>query len=507
MQTQSIAPDSWLVLIPVLLPLFGAALLLMLRGGNRLQLPVAVLVVLGVLAADLALVLRLMPGADGVLPAPIGMTMGNWLPPFGISFTVDLMGAGFASVAALVSAAVLLVAERTLSPRARRDGFHSLALLLLAGVSGAFLTGDLFNLYVWFEVMLVASFGLFALGREPVQLDGTVKYGFANFIATSIFLVALGLVYALTGTLNMVDLIAAAGRADSGPMLAIAALLLLAFGMKAAAFPVNAWLPASYHTPSPAISALLAALLTKVGIYALLRVALLFPAAFETLRPLIGGLALATLLLGALGAIAETGLRRALGFLLIGGIGASLSGLALGGAAGLHGAIAYALNSMLTMGALYLVAGEIEARTGTGDVTAMGGLGTRAPLLSVLTLVLLLSAAGVPPFLGFWPKLVLVEAGLRLWMATANPLALALWVGLLANAFLALVAVSRLYAFIFWRRGPEAGAGPGAAGLPVALMALAVCIFALGLWPEPLLGLARAAADGLTATSYGRAMP
>ncbi len=138
-------------------------------------------------------------------------------------------------------------------------------------MSGAFLTGDLFNLYVWFELMLIASFGLMVLGGRKIQLDATVKYGFLNFLATSFFLVALGLLYGTLGTLNMADVVGAATRADPAVMASIAALLLLAFGVKAAAFPVNAWLPASYHAPPPAISALLAGLLTKVGVYALIR--------------------------------------------------------------------------------------------------------------------------------------------------------------------------------------------------------------------------------------------
>ncbi|NGP18655.1 hypothetical protein G5575_14240 [Devosia chinhatensis] len=187
------------------------------------------------------------------------MTMGRWLPPFGISLTADLFSAAFALAASAVSLIVLLYAEIDGGRDSKRDDFHAMVLLLLAGVTGAFLTGDLFNLYVWFEVMLIASFGLIVQGTKPIQLDGAVKYGFLNFLATTFFLMALGLLYGLLGTLNMADIMRVAPLADPGAMAGVAALLLLAFGMKAAAFPVNAWLPASYHTPSAAVSALLPA--------------------------------------------------------------------------------------------------------------------------------------------------------------------------------------------------------------------------------------------------------
>ncbi len=177
----------------------------------------------------------------------------------------------FALAAAGLVLLLLVYLRMDMPDRARRDGVYPLVLLLLAGVSGAFLTGDLFNLYVWFEVMLIASFGLMVLGGRNIQLDGTVKYGFLNFLATTFFLLALGLLYGLLGTLNMADIVRVAPAADGAAMAGVAALLLLAFGMKAAAFPVNAWLPAAYHAPPPAISALLAGLLTKVGVYALLR--------------------------------------------------------------------------------------------------------------------------------------------------------------------------------------------------------------------------------------------
>ena len=495
---------DWLVVLPVVLALATAALLVVARGGRELQWGGALLGVAAVALVDAALLARVLE------LGPVSMTMGNWLPPFGISFTVDVLGAVFALAAAVVTLLLLVYLRMDLPERAREQGVYPLILLLLAGVSGAFLTGDLFNLYVWFEVMLIASFGLMALGGRPLQLDATVKYGFLNFLATAFFLLALGLLYGLLGTLNMADIIGQAATAAPAPLAGIAALLLLAFGVKAAAFPVNAWLPASYHAPPPAISALLAGLLTKVGVYALLRsFGMLLPGARELLDPVLALVAIGTLLLGPLGAIAETNLRRALGFLLIGGVGACIAGLALGNLAGLGGAVAYTLHAMLTMSALYMLAGLIEAMTGATDTREMGGLYAAASLPSALFFVLMLAVAGVPPFLGFWPKLLLVDGGIARWGFGADGWALALWLAVLANALLSLIAGARLWAHIFWRPGHE-GAGAELPNpdlrplgrrartlglVPTALLTLLVLL--LGLFPEPLLAFARDGARGL----------
>jgi multicomponent Na+:H+ antiporter subunit D len=503
-QQSAVYAADWLVVLPVVMSLATAALLVIGRGARELQWGGALFGVAAVGLVDVALLARV------VELGPVSMTMGNWLPPFGISFTVDIVGAVFALAAAVLTLLLLVYLRLDLPERARQQGVYPLTLLLLAGVSGAFLTGDLFNLYVWFEVMLIASFGLMVLGGRPLQLDATVKYGFLNFLATAFFLLALGLLYGLLGTLNMADIVAQAVQADAAPLAGIAALLLLAFGVKAAAFPVNAWLPASYHAPPAAISALLGGLLTKVGVYALLRsLGMLLPGARDLLDPVLALVAIGTLLLGPLGAIAETNLRRAVGFLLIGGIGSCVAGLALGNLAGLGGAVAYTLHAMLTMTVLYMLAGLIEAMTGATDTREMGGLYAAASLPSVLFFVAVLAVAGVPPFLGFWPKLLLIDGGMARWGFGVDGWALALWLAVLANALLSLIAGARLWAHIFWRPGHE---GPSAElpnpnlrplgrrarllGLvPTALLTLLVLL--LGLFPEPLLAFAREGARGL----------
>ena len=486
MLDRAVLLEEWLIVLPIILALLGAALLVALHRRQAVVLPGSLLVVVAIIACDMALLLRV--HAEG----PASMTMGKWLPPFGISLTADVFAAGFALAAAVVTLVVLVFRGRDAESG---SSFHPLVLLLLAGVTGSFLTGDLFNLYVWFEVMLIASFGLLVGGGSPVQLDATVKYGFLNFLATSIFLLALGLLYGTLGTLNMADILRVAPEANRAALTGVGALLLLAFGMKAAAFPLQGWLPASYHAPAPAVSALLAGLLTKVGAYALLRtMVVILPATREVLEPVLAVAAVGTLVLAPLGAIAETNLRRAVGFLVIGGVGSVLAGLSLPSLEAIGGAALYILHAMLTMTGLYLVAGLVEQRTGATDTREMGGLYAAGAPLAVLFLVLMLAVAGVPPFLGFWPKLLLLQAAIGEggWLG-------GLVVGaLVLNAVLTLIAGTRLWSHVFWRPAPTAlapaGSGGAALGATAVLVAL---IFAAGLWPNALFEVLRSGAPDL----------
>lgn len=496
------AAADWVIVLPVALSLMGAAAALMLQRAGNLAFMLAVLVVCAVIACEVTLLLRVFE--DG----PLSMTMGKWLPPFGISLAADMFGAAFALAAAVVTLVVLIYAESE-TPAQERNGFHAMVLLLLAGVTGSFLTGDLFNLYVWFEVMLIASFGLLVLGCGPAQLDAAVKYGFLNFLATTLFLLALGLLYGLVGTLNMADILRVAPAANPAAMAAIAAILLLAFGIKAAAFPLNAWLPASYHTPPAAVSALFAGLLTKVGAYAMLRaLVVLLPASRDLLEPALVAIAIGTLLIAPLGAIAETNLRRSIGFLVIGGVGAILAGIAIPSLAGVSGAGLYVFHAILTMTAFYLVAGLVERATGATDTRHMGGLYAASAPLSILFLLLVFATAGVPPLLGFWPKLLLLQASLGAGGWSGGLVAGAL----LINAVLTLIAGSRLWAHIFWRSTPddtaqgEAGPGPAWSGMGAAVV-LVTLVVAAGLWPNGLFEALQAGApDILDPTRYVEAV-
>ncbi|SON54856.1 Na(+)/H(+) antiporter subunit D [Hartmannibacter diazotrophicus] len=492
--------SDWLVVVPVVLCLSSAAIALMLRRRVALQPVIAIVALSLLLATDIALLLKVF--VDG----PIVMVMGKWLAPFGIAFEVDAMGITFATTAAFVALAGAITMRAEFNPLERRYGAYPFLLLLMAGVSGAFLTGDIFNLYVWFEVLLISSFGLIVMGSEKPQIDGAVKYALLNLMATTLFLVATGLLYGTLGTLNMADIARITPTLPStSPLVPIAALYFFAFGMKAAAFPVNFWLPASYHTPRVVVSALFSGLLTKVGVYALLRTLILMlpvqAAMYTDVAAWVAGL---TILVGAFGALAHSDLRRQLGYIIVSGIGAMLVAIAIPNTDAVAGAIFYAVHSMIVMTALYLAAGIMARRTGGSfDLRKLGGLYGADPLLAGIFLVLALAVAGLPPFSGFWPKLMLVDAAISAghgWLAAA----------ILFGGFLTTLAVGRVWIFAFLRGGPEGTAdgttafAPVALGTPstritlmVPLVVLTLAAILIGVFPAPLHVLSSVAAFGL----------
>jgi multicomponent Na+:H+ antiporter subunit D len=480
--------SDWLIVAPVVLPLVGGAVALLLRNQPRLQPLLAIAVLALLVLCDAALLARVV--AEG----PLTMMMGRWLPPFGIAFTVDAFGALLALSAGVAALAVAVYATVDVTPGERRFGFYPLLMILVAGVSGAFCTGDLFNLYVWFEVLLISSYGLIVLGGEPRQLDGAVKYGVLNLIATTLFLIATGYLYGLVGTLNMADIREKVALLPEGSAIGtIAVLFLLAFAMKAAAFPLGFWLPASYHTPKIVVGAIFAGLLTKVGVYALIRtLAMLMPAERLVLGDVIGWGAAFTLVVPALAALAESEIRRTLGWVVVAGIGNMLAGLALGSEAGLAGAIVYAVHSMLAMTALYLTLGLVERISGTSSLHEAGGVWRASPLVAALFLVMVLTASGLPPFSGFWPKAMLVRAALA---DGAGPLAAAI----LLSGFLVTLALGRVFLFAVWRDAPAGRPALVPTGVVTTLVVafLAAVVTFLGLAPQPLVAIAGEGARGL----------
>lgn len=484
-------PEAWLVILPVVLCLVMGAALAAIRRKITLHAPLAIAGLAALCLIDMALLHQV------ATHGPLNMVMGRWLPPFGIAFTVDLLGASLALVAAFVALAAAVYALHDIDGVRQRYGFYPFLLFLMAGVSGAFLTGDIFNLYVWFEVLLISSFGLIVLGGEREQIDGAMKYGLLNLVGTTLFLIAIGYLYATLGTLNMADIATKLATADGGlPVMTLGVLFFTAFAMKAAAFPVNFWLPASYHTPRITVSGVFAGLLTKVGVYAMLRVlVMLMPAVTQTLAPVIGATAILTMLAGSIGAIAQSDIRRTLGYWVISGIGIMLAGIAVGGIQAIAGVIFYAIHSMLVTTALYFTAGVAARRGGSFDLATLAGLWKAAPLLSALSLALLFSMSGLPPFSGFWPKAMLVSAALadaHWWLAGA----------MLLSGFLVTFAAGRIFLLAYWRAAAAgqggATAGPRFFGTDMAVLVLLTsATAAIGLWPEPVAALSRAAAAAL----------
>ena len=494
------ALGDWLVITPIILTIVGGAVLLMLRDNTKIQGVLACMILALLVLADALLLSRVLENG------PITMVMGRWLPPFGIAFTVDAFGALLALISGVVALLVCIYSLVDISIAGRRFGFYPLLVLLMTGVSGSFLTGDIFNLYVWFEVMLISSFGLLILGGERVQIDGAMKYAVLNLLATTLFLIATGLLYGAVGSLNMADIATRIRSMEDGqaPMATIGTLYFLAFAMKAAAFPLNFWLPASYHTPRIVVSAIFAGLLTKVGVYALIRtMVVLMPESRVMLADVIAWTAALTMILGVIGALAQNDVRRTFGFMVISGIGSRLVGVAVGSEAALTGAIIYAVHSILVMTALYLAIGILmRMNGGKYRLSELGGGYKASGILSVIFLILTFAVVGLPPFSGFWAKFALVDASLKAdydWLTFA----------ILLTGFLSTIAMGRVWAQAFWRGGPI-GTTDGQHGAPlnnlsmsvktrtfVPVTGLALIIVLIGLFPAPLMSIAQTGASSL----------
>lgn len=483
---------TWILSLPILLPFITAAATLLLRnrkGAGRISF-------LGSAASLLAaLVLLIAVLRHGV----VATQMSGWAAPFGITLVSDHLSAAMVLITAIISLAIAVWAMAEVGQTSSRFGWHTLFQTLIGGVTGAFLTGDLFNLYVWFEVLLISSFGLLVVGGRRQAIDGAVKYVTLNLIATVLFLCAAGLLYGATGTLNMADLRqAVAAHPDQGLMTLIAMMLMIGFGMKAAVFPLFFWLPASYHTPHYAVSALFAGLLTKVGVYALMRVfTLIFVGDQGFTHEILLWVACLTMLTGVLGAAAQSDFRKILSFHIISQIGYMVLGLALMTPLALMGAVFYLVHHIIVKANLFLIAGISQRLTGSSDLYRIGGLYRSAPLLAVLFLVPAFSLAGFPPLSGFWAKFVLVKAALEpgMWLVAF----IALLTGLLT-----IFSMTKIWAEAFWKPHPD-GREPSLARLsPRArvlllgpVIALAAMTVLIGIWPAPFADFATTAAEQL----------
>jgi len=487
--------SAWLVVWPVAIPLMGAALAVALWGRERTQITIGVLAVALQFIASLALLQHVW------VHGPLAMAMGGWSAPFGIALAADTLGAGLTVVASAVALVILVYSVADTRADHWKAGLVPLLLALMMGVAGAFLTADIFNLYVWFEVTLISSFGLIVMGGRREQLDGAVKYAFLNLLATTILLIAIALLYGMTGTLSIADLSGkVAALPDDPPVETVALLFLVSLGMKAALFPLHFWLPAAYHTPLPTVSAIFAALLTKVGVYSLMRVFMVvFPDSAEIARDVMIWVAVATMILGALGALAETDIRRVISYTVVSGVGVMVGGLAIGTETALLGTTFYVIHSIVISAALFMAAGMIARAGGGTRIADLAGLYKGSPFLAVAFLIAGLSLAGVPPLAGFWPKVYLVQAGLEVG-------AYGIVAGVLISGFLTLVLVGRTFALVFWREAPEGARAIGPDGGPVlkgALAVLVVATFVIGIYSAPVVDLSlRAAGDLLTPAAY-----
>jgi multicomponent Na+:H+ antiporter subunit D len=433
-----------LLILPVLIPMLTAILLVFFRYALATQRLVSLIGAGALLGSSIALVIDV--HQNGVQAAQ----MGNWPAPYGITLVADLFGALMVLLAGIIGAAVAVYSLVSIDQQREQFGYYPLYHFLLMGVCGAFLTGDLFNLYVWFEVMLMSSFVLMALGGERGQMEGAIKYVALNLLSSALFLSALGLLYALAGTLNMADLAQkfSATEQPLGLVTPLAILFMIAFGIKAAVFPLFFWLPASYHTPPVAVSALFAGLLTKVGVYALIRVfTLIFLQDVGYTHSLILVVAGLTMVSGVLGAVAQNEFRRVLSFHIISQIGYMIMGLGLFTPLALAGSVFYIAHHIIVKTNLFLVSGVVERLGGTPELKKLGGLYQTQPSLALLFLIPAMSLAGLPPLSGFFAKLSLVRAGLDAGHYLIVAIALA--VGILT-----LFSMLKIWTQAFWKPAP-----------------------------------------------------
>lgn len=428
-----------LVILPVIVPLICAAASLVFWKSLRFQ---QALGVTGSCLQTICAVLLLdKVRRDGIQVVQVG----DWPAPYGISFVADHFSTLMVLFASVAGMLVLIFSIGAVDRRRQAFAYYTLTHVLLTGVTAASMTGDVFNLYVWFEVMLIASFVLLALGGERPQLEGAVKYVTLNLVSSFLLLSAVAILYGAVGTLNFADVARKLDELDNQDLAAtLAMLFMIALGIKSAVFPLFFWLPASYHTPPAAVSALFAGLLTKVGVYALIRIfTLWFPSDIPYIQPLLLGVAALTMLTGVLGTVAQYDFRRILSFHIISQIGYIVFGMALFTPIGLAGAIYFIAHQMVVKTNLFLVCGIVEWRYGSADLNKIGGLFRKAPWLAGLFAISAMSLAGIPPLSGFIGKLALFRAGFE--DGAYIPTAIAVVVSVLT-----LFSMSKIWNLLFW---------------------------------------------------------
>ena len=489
-----------LLVLPIILPLLTAALALIAWRWRRMQRGFALIGAVALFGIGL----RLLAVVDheGIQ----AMQIGNWPAPFGITLVADLLSAIMVALSGLMALCVVFYSLFSMDRGRESYGYYPLLMVLIMGVNGAFLTGDIFNLYVWFEVMLMASFVLLALGGERPQLEGALKYVTLNLIASAVFLSAVGILYGVIGTLNMADLSLKLNENISpGLATTIGMMFLVAFGIKAGAFPLFFWLPASYHTPPAAVSTIFAGLLTKVGAYSLIRVfTLLFVQDIGSTHTLILFIAGLTMVTGVLGAAAQQEFRRILSFHIVSQIGYILMGLGLYSRLALAGSVYFLAHNIIAKSNLFLVSGVVFRLRGSYALSPLGGLYKSRPLLAGCFLVSAMSLAGIPPFSGFFGKLTLIMGGLEAgaWGIVATALGVSI---------LTLFSMTKIWAAAFWKDAPLEDDGVArpdeycpegalrAMMAPVLFLTLLTAL--LGLFAEYFIGLALRAADQLLDSS------
>ncbi|HET8885049.1 MAG TPA: proton-conducting transporter membrane subunit [Salinimicrobium sp.] len=425
---------------PILLQLLLGIILMFAWNNVKLQRIISILG--SIVGVVVAVVLFISIWNDGTQI----VEAGSWPAPFSIVFVADIFAATLVLLTSFAGLAVASFSSATVMPLRLKFGYFPIFHFLLLGLNGAFLTGDLFNLYVWFEIIIISSFVLITIGGEKAQLEGAVKYFTLNILASMIFLTAIAVLYGLSGSLNMADLALKVAQIENRTLVEVTAILFfVGFGIKSAVFPLYFWLPASYHTPPPAVSAIFGGLLTKVGVYALIRVfTLIFPDEVF-LRDIFIVVAVLTLFSGAIGALVQNNIRKVFSYLIICHIGFMIAGLGMFTEVAIAGAIFYLIHDIMVKTNLFMISGLIYRLKGSNSIRALGGLYEDFPKISLLIIASFCSLVGLPPFSGFWPKLSLLTEAFKIenyWIVGA----------ILLASFLTLFIIWKLWSEVFWKK-------------------------------------------------------
>lgn len=481
-----------LLILPLVLPLLFSIGLFLLRAEKGLHSFTAFLASLALLITSILLFDRVM--SRGLFT----LQLGDWPAPYGITFVADAFSSLMCVVVSFLGLCTVLYSLVEIRSPRRTSGYYSALLTLLAACNGILLAGDIFNLYVWVEVMVISSFLLMSMGNERKQIQAALPYVVINFTASIFILAGVGLLFGLTGTLNLADLsLRIREGVDTGQLQTIAMVFLFGFGVKSALFPLFFWLPDAYPQPPVAVSAIFAGLYTKVSVCVLIRLfSLLFVSTQSFTQPLLIGISIVTMLVGVLGALAQYEFRRLLSFHIISQVGYMSLGLAFFSTAGVAAAIYFVVHNILAKANLFFISGLAYEVHGSFHLKRMGGLLSWSPWLGVLFFISAYSLGGLPPLSGFWGKYALTEAAFSQGFYLAG--AVCLIVG-----FLTIASMTKIWIEAFLKPAPgwphfhsvARHSGLGFLMVPITLMTAASLY--IGLFPGPLMKAADLAAHTL----------
>lgn len=435
--------NSNFLVAPIISQLITALLLLFFWRKVRLNK------ILSLAGSSVTFLISLVLFADVYQEGHMVLHAGNWHPPFGISFVADTFSAVLVLLTSVVSFAVGMFSIGAISTQRIRYGYFPIYHLLIMGLMGAFLTGDIFNLYVWFEVVIISSFVLLTLGGKKVQMEGAIKYVAMNMLASTFFLTAIGILYGITGSLNMADIATIIPKVENKGMVGVVALMFfVGFGIKSAVFPLYFWLPSSYHTPPSAIAAVFGSLLTKMGIYAMIRIFTLIFQPDDFTKSVFIFIAICTMLTGAFGAINKTSIRKIFSYFIVCHIGYLIAGMGVYTPAAIAGVVFYMIHDIIVKGNLFMISGILYKIRGSADIRRLGGFYKDYPMLSMLMALVLFSLVGVPPLSGFWPKI-------QLFQETFHKHQYGLLAVLIFASFITLFIVAKVWIEVFWKDSPK----------------------------------------------------